>query len=54
MMKQYLLIMLISSYLFSSSVYATKTFSNAKQIYIETVAWIPNPTLESLFRPPKI
>ena len=27
---------------------------NKKQTYIETVSWIPNPTLESLFRPPKI
>ena len=29
-------------------------FSNPKQVYLETVAWIPDPTLESLFRPPKI
>jgi hypothetical protein len=29
-------------------------FSNSTQIYLETVAWIPNPIIESLFRPPKI
>ena len=29
-------------------------FSNPKQTYLETVSWIPNPILESLFRPPKI
>ena len=29
-------------------------FSNPTQTYIETVSWIPDPTLESLFRPPKI
>ena len=108
-MKQYLLIILIASHLFSSSLYATKTFldkdhahnsidqysthqhhhshngsnhqhkhshsqininyadfftyahdinlydfSNPKQTYLETASWIPNPTLKSLFRPPKI
>ncbi|WP_324172839.1 hypothetical protein [Sulfurimonas sp.] len=29
-------------------------FSNSPQRYLETFAWIPNPTLQSLFRPPKI
>jgi len=29
-------------------------FSNPTQTYTETVSWIPNSTLESLFRPPKI
>ncbi|MEN8147466.1 MAG: hypothetical protein ABFR02_07590 [Campylobacterota bacterium] len=29
-------------------------FSSPKQTYLETVSWIPNPLLESLFRPPKI
>lgn len=29
-------------------------FSNPSQTYLETVSWIPDPTLESLFRPPKI
>ncbi len=29
-------------------------FSNISQTYLETASWIPNPTLESLFRPPKI
>ena len=29
-------------------------FSNPKQTYLETVFWIPDPTLKSLFRPPKI
>ncbi|EDZ62022.1 hypothetical protein SMGD1_0072 [Sulfurimonas gotlandica GD1] len=29
-------------------------FENLKQAYLETAFWIPNPTLESLFRPPKI
>ena len=29
-------------------------FSSPKQTYLETVSWIPNPILESLFRPPKI
>ena len=29
-------------------------FSNPAQTYFETVSWIPDPTLESLFRPPKI
>lgn len=29
-------------------------FTNPRQTYIETASWIPNPTLESLFRPPKI
>ena len=29
-------------------------FSNSTQIYLETVVWIPNPTLDSLFRPPKV
>ena len=28
--------------------------SNSKQTYLETISWIPNPRLESLFRPPKI
>lgn len=27
---------------------------NLKQTYLETVFWIPNPSLESLFRPPII
>ena len=108
-MKQYLMIILIAFYLFSSSAYATKTFldkdhlhndihkcsihehqhshngsnhqhkhshskvnitqvdfftdtdninlhdlTNSRQTYLETDSWIPNPTLESLFRPPKI
>ncbi|CAA6798355.1 MAG: Unknown protein [uncultured Sulfurovum sp.] len=25
---------------------------NPRQIYLETITWIPNPTSESLFRPP--
>ena len=109
MMKQYLLIILIASHLFSSSLYATKIFlnkehthnsidyysthqhhhshngsyhqhkhshsqintnytdfftnthainlydfSNPSQTYLETVFWIPDPTIKSLFRPPKI
>ena len=32
----------------------TFDFSSHAQTYFETVSWIPDPTLESLFRPPKI
>ncbi|MDQ7060984.1 MAG: hypothetical protein Q9M43_07510 [Sulfurimonas sp.] len=32
----------------------TLYFSNTTQVYLETTVWMPNPTLESLFRPPKI
>jgi hypothetical protein len=28
-------------------------FENTKQTYLETASWIPNPILESLYRPPK-
>ena len=40
-MKKYVLIILITFHLMGSSLYA------------ENILWIPNPTLESLFRPPK-
>ena len=107
-MKQYLILILIAFYLFSSGAYATKTFldkdhlhndvhkcivhehhhshngsshqhnhghsktninhvdfftdagsinlydfANLRQTYLVTDPWIPNPTLESLFRPPR-
>ena len=109
-MKQYLILILIASHLYSSSVYSTKTFldiehihndihkcyvyehqhnhshntshhqhkhshvqininyadlftstyyinfydfDSPKQTYLEIYSWIPNPTLDTLFRPPK-